>query len=836
MGVCSCSSSDRKKKYEEHIKLRNALFEINNCKYSCPNCYRIPEIKEIDYDNQSIDIFCPEHGRNKIDCKNYLLEMHNLVQKSCENCGNQKYIVHDIQNGKYYCKKCFNKKYNKDESPNNENCKDHRQEDLVFCKTCDRNICSKYKQHENYHKNHQIFEKNDYEPKVEELNLILLFKKIITIVYESYFKDQNNFYHCINIKNFANFLKGSTLLNIFNKYFNCNIKSNDKKINLKDKEIGDSGFKLFCKLKFEELEQLILTNNNISNIEALKDFHCPKLKKLIFDHNNIRNINILQDIKFSLEDLDFSSNRIDNIKVLEGLNNKSLNKLKKLKIFCNNFKLDQNNKNIQKQIKEKLKENFKEEVNENYSKTLGQIDFFNASYNTTININDKTIDLSLIKNNNNDNHQILEELKHPNATSIKLGKSENYNIDFKNINKNCPNCNSLIFEDKKLYLKNQCPTDIKFKKNLTDLKLKSQLVDKKHSYQELFPCTFTYFTSIVSKQQYLIYYENIGDNADIYLVNIFNGKKKKETKETLNNNMYQIRYYIDVQEQKDILLGSAKESFIYYWELTQEKLNLINKFDGGVSFCMISDKIFGNNYIISSNNKETIYIWKNKEKFEKNIYLNDSLKDNNNKIYFIDYCIYLNKNSVVQSNIENESLQSNNENRNLQSDNESNYYIIIGGENGFISFNFISTKDKVDIKKFKSYENHGENKYAIVYSDNSSTYLIGSNFKNSEIKIFDFDSGISYRKIDSGENYLPLGINLWNNQYLIVCCRVKENESNDNKNEIKTIKIFDLEEEKLFFEIPNKSGALFSFKFIDNNSEECILVESLDGTIKLFSY
>jgi len=251
---------------------------------------------------------------------------------------------------------------------------------------------------------------------------------------------------------------------------------------------------------------------------------------------------------------------------------------------------------------------------------------------------------------------------------------------------------------------------------------------------------------------------------------------------------------------------------------------------------MISDKIFGNNYIISSNNKETIYIWKNKEKFEKNIYLNDSLKDNNNKIYFIDYCIYLNKNSVVQSNIENESLQSNNENRNLQSDNESNYYIIIGGENGFISFNFISTKDKVDIKKFKSYENHGENKYAIVYSDNSSTYLIGSNFKNSEIKIFDFDSGISYRKIDSGENYLPLGINLWNNQYLIVCCRVKENESNDNKNEIKTIKIFDLEEEKLFFEIPNKSGALFSFKFIDNNSEECILVESLDGTIKLFSY
>ena len=64
----------------------------------------------------------------------------------------------------------------------------------------------------------------------------------------------------------------------------------------------------------------------------------------------------------------------------------------------------------------------------------------------------------------------------------------------------------------------------------------------------------------------------------------------------------------------------------------------------------------------------------------------------------------------------------------------------------------------------------------------------------------------------------------------------ESNKSSGSKNEIKVIKIFDLNEEELYHEIPNKLEALFSLKFIDNNSKkECILFEYLDGTIKLFS-
>jgi len=230
--------------------------------------------------------------------------------------------------------------------------------------------------------------------------------------------------------------------------------------------------------------------------------------------------------------------------------------------------------------------------------------------------------------------------------------------------------------------------------------------------------------------------------------------------------------------------------------------------------------------IISSDEKETLYLWTKEKEIKKDIYLNVSRNNNIKKIYFNDSYNFGNEINSSQSSKEN-SIQSNNKN---------NYYIIIGDEEGFISFDFIPKKDDVEIKKNKRFSHKGENKYAILFSDNSLPYLIGSDFKSNEIIIFSFESGSIDTRFNLGENYLSLGLNLWNNQYLIVCCKTKENKSNNNKNEIKAIKIFDLNDGKLSMEIPNKSGALFSLKFIDtNNSEEYILFEYLDGTIKLFS-
>ena len=278
MGVCDSNIKNRK-----HKALMKELSSINNDKYSCVYCYRIPEIKEIEYDNQNIVIFCPEHGRKKIKIEDYLNQMTNIVQGKCKECGEQNCIVYDFQKNNYFCEKCINKDYKKNKSSNDKKCKEHPKEDFsAFCQTCNHYICSEFEKHKNYHENHQIFKKNEYEPDENDLNLILLFNKLITLIYESFLKDENNFYHCINIKNFVNFIKGSNLLNLFNKSFNCNIKSNDKKINLKNKKIGDFGFQLLCKLNLEELEQLILSNNNISNIDDLKILNFQKIKEIKF--------------------------------------------------------------------------------------------------------------------------------------------------------------------------------------------------------------------------------------------------------------------------------------------------------------------------------------------------------------------------------------------------------------------------------------------------------------------------------------------------------------------------------------------------------------------------
>lgn len=130
----------------------------------------------------------------------------------------------------------------------------------------------------------------------------------MSLIINSYDNYPNNFYNCINVTNLANFLKGIILLDpktspndknfeakinklldsiennkkklieIFNQLYGTNITENDEKINLRDKKIGDLGFKLLSKLDLRKLKKLILVNNNISLIDDLKFFICPNLK------------------------------------------------------------------------------------------------------------------------------------------------------------------------------------------------------------------------------------------------------------------------------------------------------------------------------------------------------------------------------------------------------------------------------------------------------------------------------------------------------------------------------------------------------------------------------
>ena len=106
----------------------------------------------------------------------------------------------------------------------------------------------------------------------------------------------------------------------FNLKFGIELKGNEIKINLNGKNIGNIGFNLFTALEFKNLEEIDLSNNNISNIEALKDFSTPKLKKIDLSHNKISDIKVLKEIsqeKNELENINLKNNLIKDFTILK---------------------------------------------------------------------------------------------------------------------------------------------------------------------------------------------------------------------------------------------------------------------------------------------------------------------------------------------------------------------------------------------------------------------------------------------------------------------------------------------------------------------------------------
>ena len=139
---------------------------------------------------------------------------------------------------------------------------------------------------------------------------------------------------------------------------NNNIKKDINNIlDLNDKRLGNEGLQILInynnitelylhnneisditileKVKYEGLEILDLSSNKISDIKILENSNFKKLKSLILQDNQISDITILEKVKFErLEILDLSYNKISNINVLENVN---FQELKSLNLNCNNI-------------------------------------------------------------------------------------------------------------------------------------------------------------------------------------------------------------------------------------------------------------------------------------------------------------------------------------------------------------------------------------------------------------------------------------------------------------------------------------------------------------------
>ena len=103
----------------------------------------------------------------------------------------------------------------------------------------------------------------------------------------------------------------------FNKKYNLNIKDiNVDKIDLRWKKLGNEGLVDLCKIKFNELKELILNNNNISDIKPLEKVKFEKLEILDLSQNKISDISILKNVSLKgLKQLYLGYNNISDIKI-----------------------------------------------------------------------------------------------------------------------------------------------------------------------------------------------------------------------------------------------------------------------------------------------------------------------------------------------------------------------------------------------------------------------------------------------------------------------------------------------------------------------------------------
>ena len=377
--------------------------EIPNDQYACTKCNLVPEIIKINYDLNTIEIKCPEHGKQELNIKEYFNQQKEHIYYSIK-CNytsleqrtfihKNEYFSHCFGCGKNLCLNCV-KKHSCNKlslmkvNEINDKCREHLKNYNKYCITCNKNCCEKC---DCKHKDIKRIEKANKEDieKIKKTKAQLIqnienqkyFIKFLDTILETYEKHSTNYYNTMNISNVANNIanniannveinqneiiidKLNTLQKKVLNYLNAKLKlkikldGKEKIIKLDNKNIGTVELELLTGIKFENLEELYLNNNNIEDIGSLKDLYSPNLRKIDLSYNNIHSIKPLKDnilepklFKYIMEikldnNKDILMKDIEDIKnLIRGTNDKEceliykLNKnMEKIRIVGNTF-------------------------------------------------------------------------------------------------------------------------------------------------------------------------------------------------------------------------------------------------------------------------------------------------------------------------------------------------------------------------------------------------------------------------------------------------------------------------------------------------------------------
>ena len=128
-------------------------------------------------------------------------------------------------------------------------------------------------------------------------------------------------------ENFDN-KNNENILEIFNKKYNTELTLESNNLDIQNKNLGNEGFKLLSEIPFNQINNINLSSNCISDITPLLKLNLDNLTQLNLSRNRIDNIDIFIQLNLShLTILNLNGNKLKDFKSLEKVNLTSLSEL-----------------------------------------------------------------------------------------------------------------------------------------------------------------------------------------------------------------------------------------------------------------------------------------------------------------------------------------------------------------------------------------------------------------------------------------------------------------------------------------------------------------------------
>ena len=376
---CKLTKQDKMNEVNEERKKIFQTEKIPSDEFLCPNenCKYIPEILSLQVDNKEIEFKCKRCGEKIVKSEDYQskLEQNNYFYTECIYCKSISKDNEDFFSYCYDCRKefCTNEECKRKHEAEHEkkNGKEHEnqktkekqfkiikinekkkkclrhydQEINNYCFDCKANVCILDLKG---HKTHKITKLSKLDKDLKKSKKIIKEKnqKLLRIIgfneaiLNSFDKHKNNYFYLKSLRNIyislyrENQRDSKDLLFLLNDYENkiknsekvsnrifiakkVNIKREDDKLLFNNKKINNEDIKQLSQIKFNNLKEIHLSGNEITDIELLCNISLPYLELLNLSYNKIKNITPLGQLNTPKEFkyLFIQNNQIEDIQV-----------------------------------------------------------------------------------------------------------------------------------------------------------------------------------------------------------------------------------------------------------------------------------------------------------------------------------------------------------------------------------------------------------------------------------------------------------------------------------------------------------------------------------------